>query len=443
MIGVVFLLSLVFLLILYQAYRKNRIHKFLLVYFGFSFILWVMFPSIVSLWNGRYEEELVVSREVFTLYAVYEYLFYIVLIVLLYCFPNSKPFYYGKYIPNTDLSIKRVWYILALFLIANIIIQQLSHATYSEINDSTILAEQETNVFSIFSNFAVCLYISLILFSRKVLPKFMLYISWVLLSVNIVTVLVSGARMQIIFYVFILIYHILSSMKSKRQFILYIIGLVSVIYVSSILLPAIAYIRSSGSFTVSDLIDSHENFEEDNAFIIQLLIKSNSINTGAALVEGDKDKPYLQPYINSIYSICPSALYPGRRPLAGSKDGTIEGLPTRLAAEVIFGSSRFANVGVSTSATALWHGGFLFYLINVFIVFLWYRYLNSLLYIEHFYANFLVVYFTILGYFIIPTVNMLIADIIKQPFFYLFFIFVARGGMIQDLKHSFKKHYIT
>ncbi|MCS3250073.1 hypothetical protein NXW70_14655 [Bacteroides fragilis] len=55
--------------------------------------------------------------------------------------------------------------------------------------------------------------------------------------------------------------------------------------------------------------------------------------------------------------------------MAGSSDGTIDGFPTRLAAEYISGDSRFFNVGISTSATALWHGGILFYVINLIIVF--------------------------------------------------------------------------
>lgn len=67
-----------------------------------------------------------------------------------------------------------------------------------------------------------------------------------------------------------------------------------------------------GNFTVEDLRKSYENYGEANAFVLQLLIKSNSINTGAILVEETKEKPYLNPYINSIYSFCPSILFPGK-----------------------------------------------------------------------------------------------------------------------------------
>ena len=80
--------------------------------------------------------------------------------------------------------------------------------------------------------------------------------------------------------------------------------LIGIIYLCSYILPAVAYIRSGGNFTVEDLRKSYENYGEANAFVLQLLIKSNSINTGAILVEETKEKPYLNPYINSIYSFC-------------------------------------------------------------------------------------------------------------------------------------------
>lgn len=57
------------------------------------------------------------------------------------------------------------------FLIINIIKQISSNVTYSEVNDSTILAEQETNLFSIFSNFSICLYLTIILFYNKLYSK--------------------------------------------------------------------------------------------------------------------------------------------------------------------------------------------------------------------------------------------------------------------------------
>lgn len=437
---IVILLTLILIYILYKIYKKKKVHQFLLIYFAFSAFLWVIFPSIVSLIGDRYKQELVVKENVFITYAIYEFLFYIILLLLLYRFPLCKPFYYGKYIPNTSSSIKRIWFVLSLFLIINIIKQISSNVTYSEVNDSTILAEQETNLFSIFSNFSICLYLTIILFYNKLYSKRIIFFSWLLLSLNIITVLAHGARMQVIFYLFVFVYYLFSSALNKKRFFLYMSFLIGIIYLCSYIFPAVAYIRSGGNFTVEDLRKSYENYGEANAFVLQLLIKSNSINTGAILVEETKEKPYLNPYINSIYSFCPSILFPGKRPLAGSSDGTIDGFPTRLAAEYISGDSRFFNVGISTSATALWHGGILFYVINLVIVFFWYRFLNSLMFYENYYAKLLVVYFTVLGYFILPTADVLIRDLLKQPFFYAFFIFISRGGLIKDWVKSLKRH---
>ena len=87
--------------------------------------------------------------------------------------------------------------------------------------------------------------------------------------------------------------------------------LIGIIYLCSYILPAVAYIRSGGNFTVEDLRKSYENYGEANAFVLQLLIKSNSINTGAILVEETKEKPYLNPYIHSaqVYSFLEKDLW--------------------------------------------------------------------------------------------------------------------------------------
>lgn len=88
---IVILLTLILIYILYKIYKKKKVHQFLLIYFAFSAFLWVIFPSIVSLIGDRYKQELVVKENVFITYAIYEFLFYIILLLLLYRFPLCKP----------------------------------------------------------------------------------------------------------------------------------------------------------------------------------------------------------------------------------------------------------------------------------------------------------------------------------------------------------------
>ena len=50
--------------------------------------------------------------------------------------------------------------------------------------------------FLIFSNFSIFLYLTIILFYNKLYSKRIIFFSWLLLSLNIITVLAHGARMH-------------------------------------------------------------------------------------------------------------------------------------------------------------------------------------------------------------------------------------------------------
>lgn len=414
--------TVILILELYFIYKNSKVDKCLFLYFVFSSFLWVIIPSLLTLIDNSGLHNTEYSRDIFVKYAFYEFLLYIIVLFLFNMRPQMKIIYYGKKIANNIHTFNLFWCFFFVVILINILVLLSTTVTYSDINDVFYKEKQNTNFLSIFTNYAISFFFISLFYYKEYLGYLKLIITYLILFANIVVVVLQGSRMQLILLFFILVFFILKSESQKR--IKYIVYLFILITFSSMIIPVIAGIRNYGKISISKVADALKNTSEENTFIFQLVLKLNSINTGSTLVE-EEEHPYLIPYLNSFSGAIPNFIYPGKRPVAGSSNGEYNGLPSRIAAVHVVGDSRIANVGVSTSARALWQGGWMFYLLTILVLFFWFRYLNTLLIINHFYGKMLALYLALTGWFIFPTGDMMITELVKQPMFYLFFIFLA------------------
>lgn len=426
--------AIVLILELFFLYKNPRIDKYIFLYFVFSSFLWVIIPSLFVVFDRSNKYSLEFSKEIFIKYAAYEYFLYIILLFFLNLNPTVKLLYYGKRITNNIATYRLFWYFFVFIAILNLLMLLNLDVGYREINDVYYKEKQNTNPIMFFANFGISFFFISVFYLKRNLSKRKIVLTYILLITTIILNVMQGGRMQIIFIFFILIYYILQSSPYKR--IKYSIYLSLLLGITIIIIPVIAGIRNSEKLTVSNIIESIDFTSDiESEFLFQLVLKLNSINTGAVLVEMERTHPFLTPYLNSLPAGIPNFFYPGKRPAPGSSNGELSGSPSRIAAYYIMGNSRFANVGISTSARALWQGGYLFYMLNIIILVYWYRYLNSLLLSGCFYAKMLAFYFTLIALFILPTGDLIIAEVVKQPMFYFFFIFLSSLT-------SLKRYYI-
>ncbi len=376
--------TIVLIFELYLIYRNPKIDKCLFLYFVFSSFLWVIIPSILTLLDKSGLHNIEYTKDVFVKYAFYEFLLYIVVLFFVNKSPTVKVIYYGKRISNTLCVFNVFWYFFFVIVVINIFVLLSSTVAYSQNNDIFYKEEQSTNFLSFFTNYAVAFFFISIFYYKEYLGYLKMILTYIILFVNVFTIVLQGSRMQLIFLFFLVLFYILKSEPQKRC--KYLVCLFVLITITSMIIPAIAGIRKYGKMTVGKVIEAIENPAEENTFIFQLVLKLNSINTGSALVE-EEEHPFLIPYFNSFSGGIPNFIYPGKRPVPGSANGEFTGLPSRIAAYHVMGDWRFANVGVSTSARALWHGGHLFYVLTIFILTIWFRYLNTLLFLKNFYAR--------------------------------------------------------
>ena len=136
------------------------------------------------------------------------------------------------------------------------------------------------------------------------------------------------------------------------------------VIVSLTVLPVISELRSSGkSFTTSDVMKTQSSNSGD--VLWEVMNKTNSVGSSSKLlIYGGIGTGGSLVYTSTLYSLVPRFIYPSK-PHPGSMDGTMDGLPGRLAANIDnISYSSAANVGISTSIEALWAGGVFMYIIQ-------------------------------------------------------------------------------
>ena len=360
-VSIILLLINSFLVI--KIVRSDQFHLLLRLLWAISFFGWNAIPFLLTL-LPQYKGDISINYDFYLICWALNLLYLFIVYVSAIIFNKRKwkfekifikPSY--QYNPRFIMFIMRV----SVITLAIIIIIGLGNtASYAERNDvSNHDSDLLLGTISFLKGYVVLFLLAILFFYHKFLSNKEQFLIIGILSFHYILVSFSGSRIQLFAVLIILLYVAISQKKKKL-----LIPVIAFGFLALTALPAISELRRSGeSYSTSDVMQKRAKGEGD--IIWEVMNKTNSVNSSSALLlySGIGSGGSLV-YTSTLYSLVPRFIYPNK-PHPGSMDGTMDGLPGRLAANI--GNSQYssvANVGISTSLEALWAGGFVMYFIQ-------------------------------------------------------------------------------
>lgn len=363
----ILIVSIVLLLInsllVFKIVRSDQFHLLLRLFWTISFFGWNAVPFLLTL-LPQYKEDISINYD-FYLSCWAMNLFYLFIVYISAMLFNKRKWNFEKVFTKPSYQynprfIKMIMRVSIVLLVLIIIIGLGNTATYEERND---VGNHDNNLLlgaiSFLKGYVVCFLLSILFFYQKLLSIIQRYIIISILSLHYILVALSGSRIQLFAILIILLYIALSQKKKKL-----LIPVIAFGFLAFTVLPAISELRKTGvSISTSDVMRTRARGDGD--IIWEVMNKTNSVNSSSTLLfySGVGSGGSLV-YTSTLYSLVPRFVYPNK-PHPGSMDGTMDGLPGRLAANI--GSAKYssvANVGISSSLEALWAGGFVMYFIQ-------------------------------------------------------------------------------
>ena len=258
-----------------------------------------------------------------------------------------------------------VAFILALYKSLTLLTSTFSYLESNDLENATV-----GGPIDFLGGFSMSFITGTIFFFRKKVSfaKFYLCVSimvfyWLILTFR-------GGRIYIFGIVILLLYYALI----KRSKTILILGILTGLFALT-LLPALASLRGADNVNTAEVINESKSSSSEMV-VDQILGKTNSVNNGSYLIQYDGigNNGYMM-YTSTIYALIPRIIYPSK-PEPGSVDGTLTGLPSRRAAiyQITGEYDGVFNLGISTSLSSLWGGGWLMYFVEIissaFLIFL-------------------------------------------------------------------------
>ncbi len=358
-----FSLFLIDTFIVLKIIRDSYIHLLLKIFLGISFFGWNVAPYLLSL-LPTYQTTIEVSFDFYLLCCSINFFFLFITYLTAIFFSKKKSMFDNLFVKQDYQYNHRFLKMLtnvSIIVMFVVILMGLGNTdSYTENNS---VEKYDENVFlgtvSFFRGVAVYVLISILFFYQKIVPKNQISIIFVLLVVNFVIIVFSGSRIHL-FAIIILVLYLGLQQKNKR-IVAIVIGL-SIFSLS--ILPAISVLRKTGdSYNASDIMKARNKDSGD--IVWEVLNKTNSVHSSSYLIlYSGIGSGGMQVYTSTLFALLPRFIYPSK-PQPGSMDGTMAGLPGRLAANIDNAQySEVANVGISTSLEALWAGGIVVFFIQ-------------------------------------------------------------------------------
>ena len=360
-ISIVLLLIDSFLVI--KIVKSNYFHLLLRLFWVISFFGWNAIPFLLSL-LPKYKGDISINYEFYISCWAMNLFFLFIVYSSAMLFNKrgwkldnlfTKPSY--QYNPR---FIKMIMNISIIILILIITIGLNNTATYTERND---VGNHDDNLLlgtiSFFRGYVVYFLLAILFFYQKILSQFQRFVIIGLLSLHYIMIAFAGSRIHLFAILIILVYVAISQKKTRLM-----IPIIAVGFFAFTLLPTISELRKTGdTFTTSDVIQARPRDSGD--ILWEVMNKTNSVHSSSTLLyfSGIGSGGSLV-YTSTLYSLFPRFIYPNK-PHPGSMDGTMDGLPGRLAANI--NSTKYssvANVGIATSMEALWAGGFIMFILQ-------------------------------------------------------------------------------
>ena len=350
-------------LLVIKILKSSRFHLLLRLFWGISFWGWNATPFLLSL-SPQYKGDISINYEFYLSCWAINFFFLFLVYFSAYIF-NMRKWRFGDFFikPSYQYNprfIKMITNISVVALIIIIIVGLGNTTTYIDRND---VSNHDDNLLlgsiSFFRGYVVCFLLAILFFYYKSLSTFYRYAIVALLSIHYLLIALAGSRIQL-FAILIMLVYLAISQKKKTL----LIPIIAVIFIIFAILPTLSELRQSDkSFTTVDLI--HAGSKGSGDIVWEIMNKTNSVHSSSTLLyfSGIGYGGSLV-YTSTLYSLVPRFIYPNK-PHPGSMDGTMDGLPGRMAANInSIQYSSVANVGISTSIESLWAGGYIMFFIQ-------------------------------------------------------------------------------
>lgn len=403
-----FFIYIVSILILIKSIYALLINKKINIIIKISIILystlWVVIPSVITIFFRKYYVG-DLSEKIYTKYATLEILFNIV-IFFLFTITVKKSNWKSELI-NTKIKINGILIISYLFNLYYFFFSKFSQSTYLDINDVSSITADVT-ILGLIQTFALLIifyHVLISIFQRRYNLYFYLSLSIIIFST--IQNLLAGSRIAYLslIFIFIVYFYAAKNTFNFKKIIIYLLA-ISIVFISILSLKTLEVLRQANAKidiqTLYVLSQQSNDNNTSDAFITVLSTKLNSISYGALLVEGDGlGKAGIKPYIGALFSPIPSFIY-RHKPLSGSYNGTITGIPSRHAAYLDGYDPDIANVGVSASGVSLWQLGYLGLIITIILNIINLNIINRLLQSPNLFLKYIVgLYFLYIPTFIL------------------------------------------
>ena len=365
MVGISIVLIIANMLLLFHIYRSKKVHAFLKIIWGVSYLGWGALPLILIM-TPLYTEMISVPISYYLFYAnINQVSLFLMNLWAYYLIRNCQ---IPKLFIKADFQDKRsfnyaMFWICSLILMLIIFRLIVTPLGYQERNDLSMMSTDLTlGVYTLLEDFSVFILLAQILWKRNVIGKKMKISSEILLSLYVLMQIYNGRRIYLFFFVLVLLY--ISYKENKKKWALYALFMGGV---AMWLLPIIADLRQEGKVNMDNIIESKGGTLND--ITNQVVLKTNSVQYSCYLLMHDgigQMGPKL--YTSTIYALIPRFIYPNK-PVPGSVDGTLNGIPARLNAFYHRDNyNDIENNGITSSLEALWALGWPMFFLQTLIV---------------------------------------------------------------------------
>lgn len=359
-----FLLIIINVFLLYKICRDDRVHTMLKIVWCISYLGWSAIPLVLTS-IPLFADMISVPMNLYLLYANVNQIALFLINLLAYTFIKKLSIprlFINEDFQNTKKFNNALFWICSLILVWIIYKLMTTSLGYRERNDvANMSSDLSLGFMSLLEDFSVFILLSQIIWQRDSFSKKKIFLSSALLSLYVLMQIYNGRRVYLFFFVIVLLY-MSQNLKKKKYFLIALI----VGGFSLWLLPIIATIRQVDRISTENITSADGG--DARAILSEIINKTNSVQYSCYLLEHDGiGTKGATLYTSTLFALIPRALFP-EKPVPGSIDGTLSGIPARLNA--IYHRRRYNDIennGITSSLEALWAMGWGMYLLQILI----------------------------------------------------------------------------
>jgi hypothetical protein len=387
---------------LFQYERLNVLMKFSIIFY---IILWQLIPGVAFFFLSKLENSgnLDIDLNGFAFLFTGEVCaLWIILRFILKWHSKLSFLDSEKSIKISDNLFFLMW-ILYLFIIAFNTFYTSNN--YLENNDYTKDVSVFAGILFFFSSLTAGVFT---IWTIRISSIKMKILSILLILFNVVSDLMKGSRIAMVWLIFLLVLYIYLYLKSHRigtlKLLVSSFFIIVLFYGSMIVSKSIASTRGDSDYGLNVISFDAVGYLE---VIDDLFTKFNSLSAGVSLIKNyGAGSSGLGPYEGSFLIFIPRLLWKNK-PVPGSINRTYSGTPARLVPAIEDSGNTVQNVGVSPLAISIWHFG---YVIG-YLIFIFSNIINLILF--HFLTSSRSLFLNALALFMIPIPGFY--NIIQSP----------------------------